>query len=165
MTRGKYKSTTEAREARETAMREAAALRRELERLQGEVTAERDALLDEREQLRADVFRLRGQLAEGVSDQLQSARAEIAALKAQMQEIPRTLGRRLARLIDEHDLLIPRNMDAVSHYISLAELFDLPLGELFTEGKADGYYGRDIRRMTAKKARRNLMAKQAGLDL
>lgn len=166
MAKGKYRSVAEAREAREHALRNVAALTKENERLRNEVAQERDALKAENARLAAEIYRLRGQVEMGASDALVKAKASIAELQRELQDQPTRLGMELAAVIKEHDLLVPANKkaDAVDHFTTLAGIFGIPLGEFFA-ASSDRPYSRDIRRMTARKAHRNVQAKEVGRDL
>lgn len=157
MARGKYKNSAEARQARESAIAEAArlrreneALRREGERLKAEMKAQHDADL-------ALIADLRAHIKEGTSEQVEELRRSIAGLKEQREALRR-----------EHVEQVVAGMTHASRYgqvamakedwPKVADLFGVKLGDLFA---AMPNANRKARRMTSSRARAIEHAKAA----
>ena len=150
MTRGKYASRAESRQARESAVAALADLRRAHERLVNDhedlVARHKKLTTQHIEQVSA----LRRQLADGTSGEVEELRGQIVALNARIEGEFERLRERVFKAIRDNPLslevTLPHGVEILAH------AFDVTPGELMSRATAST--NRSVRRTTVKRANR-----------
>lgn len=145
MARGKYASKADSAKARESALAEAAKLRRENERLHQEVESLRGDLNDTLAALHSETTRLRLIIAAGETEATETLHAELRDLAGQLASVRGDLGREIRDLASQHVVRAPKEF-----WRTLAELTGVDTPDYYQI--EDG--NRHQRRLTPAKIRK-----------